>query len=986
MGDAQGKAPLGEVSLAELLTIDALRRLEKDEPRFVPSVDIACAEHHALQDKSDPDAAARALADRADDILRSEYGLGRSTIAEAMKWLSRIRVVCVAVVAASAVGICGRVLLAREADQTVSVGGFVWFLALDIMMAVPPVLLMLAGSMKLAGRGDPRSGPPSFIAEILEDLGKVLTAFYWVFLAGMNVIQKLLLSRAFPNAHSSEKVERYGKAVGALAGGQSHLLLKAVAMTSHLCWTIVCSVVLLCFFASTTFRDYDFQWHSTWLDQSGKLRWLECCATPIRWLPPTPSPDENLVAYLSADSANRRVESPIPLSSLIVDRVRNAENSKERVHSCCDRVRSAEDHGKGVGKQRQEGFAAAQEHLHRLDTLVESIREDPNAIQLLGSQGLETLNDLVGRLRDLRASAEKRKIGAEALFFEEAENERGATPQSATYHINRAQQALGTALSDINRKQQAAAQAASLYSTARASSAHLMAAFLLYYGILPRLILFVIAKIQLARSLRTLRPSLTSPYIAKVIENLTRPPMGPSAFGEVKDFPGTTRMVSGVRFKVESEAKTYMIVFDTPGFQNSAEAIESCGEQFTVDDVHRFFRNRQEFSDDAKALEQVRASQVVLYVVDSTCGPTENLKSDLRILARSGVPVIPLFNFVKDDQSPERKAWTDFLRHIGYFLHVVYDAHFYRPDEERDLYDKVRVHLNDPLHREFFDYHVRTRQYEEKRMARQAIALMAEMLLDCSAYWHRSNRVEAQERQPTADDATDTFKKKIAERESEAMKAMVAAFGFGKGLLERTTDGTETAALWKEDLWGAAIAKYLGIGAAGGLASGGAIGAVADAVLAGHSLGAGTLIGAVIGAIVGVCGSGLCCAKWDRKRSTLVIQCTEKARKALIERSLLLLKNLQHRGMADQRDFVVTDKAMRDAEEGFNKRLLVALQGAKADVAKLLDELTDDARDGRLSMIGVDPQSVAKQVKAQRKDALARIEQLTAVLVEKLEG
>jgi hypothetical protein len=467
-----------------------------------------------------------------------------------------------------------------------------------------------------------------------------------------------------------------------------------------------------------------------------------------------------------------------------------------------------------------------------------------------------------------------------------------------------------------------------------------------------------------------------------VVRTLCRMP----AFGEVKDFPGTTRVVSGVKFKVESEAKTYMIIFDTPGFQNSAQAIESCGDRFTVHDIRRFFDCRQEFSEDCEALKQVLASQVVLYVIDSTCGPTENLESDFRILARSGVPVIPLFNFAKDNKSPGREAWTDFLHHNNYHLEVVYDAHFYRPDQECELYEKMLVLLKNPLHREFFEYHVAMRQFEETRMTREAVAIMAEMLLDCAAYCHRSNKVESQKKKPAEDDATDTFKKRIAERESRAMRAMVAAYNFGPNLLERNTGQAEANALWREDLFGKAIEWHLGIGVAAGAAGGAATGALVDTAMGWHSLGTGTLVGAVIGGIAGVCGAGLYNAKWDRTSHTLVIRCTENTGKALIERALLLLKNLQHRGMADQREFVVTDAPLRSAEEGYNKRLLAALGKAKEDFAKLLREMADDAGNPHLSMIGVDPRSVARQAEAERRDALGRIEQLIDVLVEKLEG
>ena len=188
-----------------------------------------------------------------------------------------------------------------------------------------------------------------------------------------------------------------------------------------------------------------------------------------------------------------------------------------------------------------------------------------------------------------------------------------------------------------------------------------------------------------------------------VVRTLCRMP----AFGEVSDFPGTTKTVSGVPFKIEG--RRYMIIYDTPGFQNSTLAIENCEDQFKIDDITRFFKGRQEFSDDFKALEQVLVSHVVLYVIDGTLGPTESLQSDFRVLARSGVPVVPVFNFTKDDNSASHQAWTHFLHHNNYHLEVRYDAHYYRPEREHDLYEKIRVLLKKPLHRKGFDWYVEWR-------------------------------------------------------------------------------------------------------------------------------------------------------------------------------------------------------------------------------------------------------------------------------------
>ena len=140
----QRKEITSDASLAELLTIETLRRLENNEPRFLPFVDVPLASRVDPQDIDNADVMGGVFAERADTILRAEYGRGKSTIAAVVKWLVRLWIAIVALVLLVETGICGHVLLAREADQTVSLEGFGWLLTLDLVMAILSVLAMLA--------------------------------------------------------------------------------------------------------------------------------------------------------------------------------------------------------------------------------------------------------------------------------------------------------------------------------------------------------------------------------------------------------------------------------------------------------------------------------------------------------------------------------------------------------------------------------------------------------------------------------------------------------------------------------------------------------------------------------------------------------------------------------------------------------------------------------------------------------------------------
>ena len=171
----------------------------------------------------------------------------------------------------------------------------------------------------------------------------------------------------------------------------------------------------------------------------------------------------------------------------------------------------------------------------------------------------------------------------------------------------------------------------------------------------------------------------------------------------------------------------------------------------------------------------------------------------------------PLFNFTKDENSDGHKAWIDLLDHNNYHLRVTYDAHYYRPEYERDLYEKILVHLQDPLHREFFNWYVKSRNFDERKMAQKAVAAMAEMLLDCAAYRHQVSGVEPSDKNESQHTAIDHFEKKIAEREYQAFQNMVAAYKFKPDLLESRMGSEERETLWKHDLFGKEIQRHVGI-------------------------------------------------------------------------------------------------------------------------------------------------------------------------------
>jgi uncharacterized protein YcfJ len=286
------------------------------------------------------------------------------------------------------------------------------------------------------------------------------------------------------------------------------------------------------------------------------------------------------------------------------------------------------------------------------------------------------------------------------------------------------------------------------------------------------------------------------------------------------------------------------------------------------------------------------------------------------------------------------------------------------------LNQTILIFLTDPLHREFFNWYVVKRQTDERNMMQEAVTAIAEMLVDCAAYRHEVTGVEPGNKDEAQRKADDQFEKRITKRESQAFESMVAAYKFKRDLLENAAGATDRECLWHHELFGKEIQQHLKIGVVAGVVGGAAIGATADLAAGFSSFFAFAASGAVAGAIVGALGAGFYNNSFDRSLNTVTVQCTQKTCRVLIERALLLLKDLQHRGMADQRDFVVSDKALRVV---------------KTDIKHLVAELAEVSRKRVLSLIGVDPAAVSKQILAERKSRLEKIEGLIGALAGKTE-
>ncbi len=376
-------------------------------------------------------------------------------------------------------------------------------------------------------------------------------------------------------------------------------------------------------------------------------------------------------------------------------------------------------------------------------------------------------------------------------------------------------------------------------------------------------------------------------------------------FGQVDDRAGVTKRVT--EREISLAGKTFLRIFDTPGFQHAGDALDQCGDDAPIETILEHFRTHDD-QDEFLLLQRCRDSDVILYVIDVSQAPTEDFKDEFRLLARSKVPVIPLMNFLQAGSPKHREAWVDFLQRHNYHDFTPYDAHIRYDDAEELLLDRIRLKLRDPAQSAFLRWWITYRHAQvEKRVSRCA-SILAAMLLDVAAYRERRSGLGADQRADVQAEMTAQFQDTVREREAATARQLVYTFEFDPSRLHGQVDPTEADSVWSTDLFGPEVRRHFRIGAIGGALGGATVGGMLDVVTAGSTLLVGSMLGAASGAVLGVIGGGLYNTQFDRVTQSLGVETGPNIWRVLIGRGIALTTDLRFRGRADTRTFLVTTK------------------------------------------------------------------------------
>jgi GTPase SAR1 family protein len=399
-----------------------------------------------------------------------------------------------------------------------------------------------------------------------------------------------------------------------------------------------------------------------------------------------------------------------------------------------------------------------------------------------------------------------------------------------------------------------------------------------------------------------------------------------SSFGEVSNRHATTRHVEGTALLVEGVP--LIELYDTPGLEDSMGLLEHLdslkNDRHTpwIEVLHQFLESptaQGEFEQEAKALRQVLASDMALYVVDARDRVLGKHRDELEILGRSATPVVPVLNFVVSAEA-RTEEWREHLSRVNMHAVVEFDTVVFNELGERRLFEKMQI-LSDRFH-DTLEAVIQDRIRQRANLIRASADLVADLLIDAAAY-----KITLPADAQMSSKAMASLKQAVSKREQQCVDELLELFRFQAADYESEILPIEEGR-WGLDLFSPASLKQFGIKAGGGAAAGGMAGLAVDAMTGGLSLGAAAALGAALGALLsGSQSHGRRLA--DRLRGFTELRVNDTTLRLLAVRQIDLVQALLRRGHASQEKIRLSAKTAAGKKLWTSQKLPHVLEQAQ---------------------------------------------------------
>lgn len=331
--------------------------------------------------------------------------------------------------------------------------------------------------------------------------------------------------------------------------------------------------------------------------------------------------------------------------------------------------------------------------------------------------------------------------------------------------------------------------------------------------------------------------------------SLLRTLLRDSYFGEVQNASATTRHVSAVDI-LSKDNVPLITLHDTPGLEDATGVMDFLQDHTNgrADGVERLSAFLQavhnndarldgDFSQEAKVIKSLLEADIALYIIDAKEPVLGKYKDELAILAGSGTPILPVFNFI-NHPNHHMQTWREMLSRRA--LHVVnaFDTVAFDFENEMTLWSNLSLLSN---HDQNIERLKQERSDTWHELMETGSEMIADFLINVAAY-HQKIASDA--------DATPTLEQmQNAVRQGESIlhdKLLNLYRFYHQSITSKRLDITSST----QDVFDSELLTQYGIRTAGGSVTGMIIGAGIDVATLGASLGLGTAIGGVIGGLL----------------------------------------------------------------------------------------------------------------------------------------
>ncbi len=320
-------------------------------------------------------------------------------------------------------------------------------------------------------------------------------------------------------------------------------------------------------------------------------------------------------------------------------------------------------------------------------------------------------------------------------------------------------------------------------------------------------------------------------------------------FGDISAHPATTRHVELAEIAVADRA--ILRLFDTPGLEDSSgllahvERLKAQTGEDWMETIQAFTLDPTQhdgFGQEAKALKQILASDVLLYVVDARDPVRAKHRDELELIGRCARPVLPVLNYSAAGAA-NQDAWRDQLARVNMHAVIAFDTVVYREADELALYAKIAT-LADGL-APSLDALIAELKAARSVLRRASARVVADLIIDAAA----ARRSYASGDQDAQEAAGNTLKDLVRRREREAIGDLLRIHRFGER--DYAPDELPFAhGEWQQDLFDPEVLERFTFDTTKALATGATAGLAIDLMTGGLTLGMAAVAGASVGFIV----------------------------------------------------------------------------------------------------------------------------------------